>query len=85
MTFSKLDDSLPLVFYMIEGNKKIVFSADNYDENLIFQSLKQVEVNLKPWFWIKSSCYIVPSPSTTLVFTSFNPLSLQCYVSLTDI
>ena len=36
-------------------------------ENYILQSLNQVDVNLKQRFLIKSSYYIVPSPSTALM------------------
>ena len=34
----------------------------------MFQSLNHVDVTLKPLFLIKSSYYIVPSPSTALIF-----------------
>ena len=51
-----------------------MFSADNSDENLIFQSPNHEEVNLKPWFLIKRGYYIASIPSTALVslfFVSF--------------
>ena len=41
------------------------FSADNSDGN---QSLNVVQVNLKLQFFIKSGYYIVPSPSTALIW-----------------
>ena len=38
----------------------------------MFQSLTHVDFNLKPQFLIKSGYYIVPSPSTALIFTVNN-------------
>ena len=50
---------------VIFRKKKIEF----YNDQLIIQkkSLDHVDVNLKLRFLIKSSYYIVPSPSTTLL------------------
>ena len=44
------------------------WSADHQKMEIIFYNpLNHVDINLKPWFIIKSSKYIVPSPSTALV------------------
>ena len=44
--FTKLDNFLPFVFYMV-GNKKLCFLLILSKENQIFQSLNHIEVNLK--------------------------------------
>ena len=56
-----------MTFYEIGGFSSI-FSADNSDRNYILQSLKHVEVNLKPQFLIKSGHYIVPISSNCIWF-----------------
>ena len=50
-----------------------MFSVDtqqlkNAKLNSITELTNHVDVNLKPWFLIKSGYYIVPSPSTALDF-----------------
>ena len=60
-------------------------SADHpKNENYIFQSLNHVDINLKPWFLIKSGYYIVPSLSTALIFIiDLNPLwHMQLHFSM---
>ena len=49
--------------------QKIAFSVDTAEKRKFdfFQSLNNVDINLKPRFLAKSSDYIVPSPSTSLV------------------
>ena len=51
-----------------------MFSVDtqqlkNAKLNSITELTNHVDVNLKPWFLIKSGYYIVPGPSTALIFT----------------
>ena len=81
--FTKLDDFLPFVIYMVEWslhNKKLCFLLihNSWKTEIIFffQSLNHVDFYLKPWFLIKSSYYIVPSPSTALLWRK------QCIFSL---
>ena len=74
--FTKLVDFLPSL-----NNKKLCFlliSWSSKNGNYIFQSVNPFEINLKPRFSIKSGYYIVPSPSTALVFMSLETWYSPC-------
>ena len=70
--FSKLDDFLPFVIYVVEWslhNKKWCFQLihNSWKTDIIFfQSLNHVHFYWKLQFLIKSGYCIAPSPTTTL-------------------
>ena len=81
--FTKLDDFLPFVIYMVKWslhNKKLRFLLihNSWKTDIIFfQSLNHVDFYLKPWFLIKSGYYIVPSPSIALLSTCLFSMDLH--------
>ena len=84
--FTKLDDYLPFIIYMVEQSlymiKNCVFCWYTTDEKrkfYFFQSLNHVDFYFKPQFLVKSGYYIVPSPSTTLVFLNAHQQTTKIY------
>ena len=69
--------------YVIFIMDRIAFFVDIPSEVRPFQSLNHQEGNLKVLVLIKSSYYIVPNPSTTLVWVVFFNLKGKiCYTKM---
>ena len=62
---------------IVTTNCVFCWSADHPKMEIIFFN-PHLDVNLKPQFLIKSSYYIVPSPSTALVRFQYHLVNIVC-------